>query len=193
LKIFDLFYLQNGLKLKAINIFLISAKTGESFYEAFDWLVGAMTGEILPITKVSLQNVWIFDERTGLPLAHARFGSSKDNPELVTPLLSAIDQFASELDTAVAGIAHVVLQRSEKSKDTSPGIRLVKVADQGLICILAVNEHDSVTKTSELGQEIIEWTAPRVVHPGNSDILEEIAEKEFLKFIESSYEEHLPR
>ncbi|MFX0114434.1 MAG: ADP-ribosylation factor-like protein [Candidatus Hodarchaeota archaeon] len=45
LRTFDLFFLQRMAYLKSINIFLISAKTGDSFHKAFDWLVDALTVE----------------------------------------------------------------------------------------------------------------------------------------------------
>ncbi|MHA2270980.1 MAG: ADP-ribosylation factor family protein [Candidatus Hodarchaeales archaeon] len=190
LKVFDLFFLQNDANLKAINIFLISAKTGDSFNESFDWLVSSMTGQHLPTAKINIHHVWIYEKVTGLPLANARIGSSEDQPELVTPLLSAIDSFASELDSGVSGISNVVLETHEEGK---ANYRLVKVVGENLVCILAVNEFDSVKKTSEIGNEVISWLKPRIVRLGKAGthLYEEIPEEDFTEFIRSSYAEHL--
>jgi small GTP-binding protein len=190
LSTFDLFYLQNQAKLKGINIFLISAKTGDSFSDSFDWLVSTMTGKHLPTATIHLHNIWIFERITGLPLANAKIGSEEDQPELVTPLLSAIDSFASELDSQVSGIANVVLERKEEGKE---GLRVIKVVSENLVCILAVDEFDSIKKASEIGKEILSWIRPRVVRLGKEDshIYEEIPEEDFTEFIKASYREHL--
>ncbi len=188
LKTFDLFYLQKQANLKGINIFLVSAKSGDSFYESFDWLVGALTGKQVVLQVIHLHNIWIYESKTGLPLTRANFSSTEDNPELVTPLLSAIDSFASELDSSVAGIGHVVLQGT-----SGTNIRLVKVVQENLVAILVVDEFDSLKKVTEVGNEILNWVSPRVVRHGDSDIFEEISEEDFLNFIKDSYSEHITK
>ncbi|MFX0115639.1 MAG: ADP-ribosylation factor-like protein [Candidatus Hodarchaeota archaeon] len=190
LKIFDLYYLQTSKELRGINIFLISAKSGDSFTEAFDWLVNQMTGTVLPTAKIHLHNIWIFERTTGLPLSSAKISKTEDQPEMVTPLLSAIDSFASELDSHVSGIANVVLESKEEGK---PNYRLIKVVERNLVCILAINEFDSIKKASEIGNEVLSWVKPRVVRMGKEDshIYEEIPEEQFTDFIRASYADHL--
>jgi small GTP-binding protein len=43
---FDFFKLQNSYNLKRINIFYVSAKTGDQFDDAFDWLADSVTKSI---------------------------------------------------------------------------------------------------------------------------------------------------
>ncbi|MFQ5979986.1 MAG: ADP-ribosylation factor-like protein [Candidatus Heimdallarchaeota archaeon] len=191
LKTFDLFYLQNQANLKGINIFLVSAKTGDAFTDAFDWLVNSMTGTVLATAKIHLHNAWIFERTTGLALANAKISKTEDQPEMVTPLLSAIDSFASELDSHVSGIANVVLESKEEG---DPNYRLIKVVEENLVCILAINEFDSIKKGSEIGSEILSWVDQSIVRMGKegSYIYEEIPESDFTEFIKSSYGDHLP-
>ncbi len=188
LEVFDLYTIQTRTDLKAINIFLLSTKTGEAFFTAFDWLASSMTGEGFEEPKINLHNVFVYDKISGIPRINACIGSIEDQPEILTPLFSAIDQFAKELDSKIAGIDHIVLQ---KEKGNNEKYSLIKIASQNQVCIMVVDQHDSVQTVTKMGEGILKWVINEKLPLCPPDVVVPIDKEDLLDFLRTAFIEQL--
>ncbi len=160
LKNFDLYEIQQKGRFKAVNIFHISAKTGANFYQAFDWLIETLTGEII-LPSINIYNVCIYQTESGLLVGSSAFESVEGayDPSMLTSMFSAVNTFAQA--SLGAGVKEIIMKRVGDI-EVSENYKLVRVEDTDFSVILIVNETDSIRRSSEIGKDLVLWTRMRM-------------------------------
>lgn len=153
LEAFDLIELQKVADLRAINIFFVSALTGDQLYDAFDWLFEALTGRNPEPTKITLNHVWVYERDSGINVAQVNFAQNTAGNDdlLLVPFFNALNQFARQLDPGSLGISQLLLSRSSDSS-----VRLVKLDQKDLTIVLAVDEYDAIPQVVEVAKELLQ-------------------------------------
>ena len=176
LKHFDLYDIQQKGKFRAVNIFHMSAKTGSNFYQAFDWLIETMTGEII-LPTINIHNVCIYQTESGLLVGSSstnpNHGHLVEDPSLITSMFSAVNTFAQA--SLGAGVREILMKRSESAgeDEVSDNYKLVRVEDSDFSVILIVEESDSMRKSVQIGKDLLLWTR---LHFPDFDVKPEIVD-----------------
>jgi small GTP-binding protein len=193
LKNFDLYDIQQKGGFRAINIFHMSAKTGTNFYQAFDWLIETLTGEII-LPNVHIHNVCIYQTDSGLlvgsssSLAQSQSQSQYD-PALLTSMFSAVNTFAEA--SMGAGVREILMKRSHTAglDEISDNYKLVRVEESDFSVILIVDESDSMRKSVKIGKDLLVWTRIRI--PETVKLIELIDGEEIQTYLSMKFPEDL--
>ncbi|MFW9902920.1 MAG: ADP-ribosylation factor-like protein [Candidatus Thorarchaeota archaeon] len=185
LKHFDLYDIQQKGNFRAINIFHMSAKTGSNFYQAFDWLIETLTGEII-LPNIHIHNVCIYQTDSGLLI-----GSSSPtqyqhyDPALLTSMFSAVNTFAEA--SMGAGVREILMKRSKSAgiDEVSDNYKLVRVEETDFSVILIVNESDSMRKSVKIGKDLLVWT--RIKIPEKEKLYEQIDGEEIQSYLSKKF------
>jgi len=168
LKHFDLYDIQQKGDFRAINIFHMSAKTGMNFYQAFDWLIETLTGEII-LPNINIHNICIYKTDSGLLVGSsiATQGQTHYDPALLTSMFSAVNTFAEA--SMGAGVREILMKRSKSAgaDEISDNYKLVRVEETDFSVILIVDESDSMRKSIKIGKDLLMWTRLKIPEPDN--------------------------
>lgn len=191
LKNFDLYDIHQKGGFRAINIFHMSAKTGSNFYQAFDWLIETLTGEII-LPNIHIHNICIYQTDSGLLVgsSSATQGQSHYDPALLTGMFSAVNTFAEA--SMGAGVREILMKRSKTaaSDEVSDNYKLVRVEESDFSVILIVNESDSMRKSVKIGKDLLVWT--RIKIPETVQLIEQIDEEEIQTYLSLKFpEDHI--
>ncbi|MFX1505774.1 MAG: ADP-ribosylation factor-like protein [Promethearchaeota archaeon] len=190
LKHFDLYDIQQKGNFRAINIFHMSAKTGSNFYQAFDWLIETLTGEII-LPNIHIHNVCIYQTDSGLLIgsSSATHGQPHYDPALLTSMFSAVNTFAEA--SMGAGVREILMKRSKTASidEVSDNYKLVRVEESDFSVILIVNESDSMRKSVKIGKDLLIWT--RIKIPEREKLYEQIDGEEIYTYLSKKFPEDL--
>ena len=182
LKNFDLYDIQQKGGFRAINIFHMSAKTGMNFYQAFDWLIETLTGEII-LPSVNIHNICIYQTDSGLLVGSsvATQGQSHYDPALLTSMFSAVNTFAEA--SMGAGVREILMKRSKTAgtDEISDNYKLVRIEESDFSVILIVDESDSMRKSIQIGKDLLVWTRLKIPEP--TSLIEQIEETEIRTYL----------
>ncbi|MFW9856379.1 MAG: ADP-ribosylation factor-like protein [Candidatus Thorarchaeota archaeon] len=183
---FDLYEIQNKGRFRAVNIFHMSAKTGSNVYQAFDWLIETLTGEII-LPNVNIHNVVVYQTDSGLMVGSSASleGKTDYDPSLLTSMFSAVNMFAQA--SLGAGIREILMKKSEiaGSNEVSDNLKLVRVEESDFSVILIVDESDSIRKSVKIGKDLLNWIRVRI--PSPSQVMELIDESEIKTYLTLKY------
>ncbi|MFQ5977577.1 MAG: ADP-ribosylation factor-like protein [Candidatus Heimdallarchaeota archaeon] len=187
LETFDFYTLQNQINLKALGFFLMSAKTGRSFYDAFDWLIAAVKGEEFQKTAFHLYNIRIYERQTGQILGQTHFGAIRDQPDSFHTLLSSLDEFAASVNMQGVGIGDMALRLT----DERANYLLVSVVREDLVCILTVDESDPVKEVCRIGENLLHWITKQEFEMKPTTEAQTILEDSLQQFVQTAFEENI--
>ena len=152
---FDLYEIQQLGQFKAVNIFHMSAKSGVNFYQAFDWLIETLTGEII-LPQIKVHNVCIYRTESGLLVGSSRREDEVSyDPSMLTSMFTAVNTFAQA--SLGAGVREILMKRTGDS-EIDENYKLVRVEESDYSVILIVNESDSMRKSLKIGKDLLNWT-----------------------------------
>ncbi|MFX0114947.1 MAG: ADP-ribosylation factor-like protein [Candidatus Hodarchaeota archaeon] len=166
----------NGLRLceigneefLCVQIFQISAKTGENLVHAIDWLSNKLLD--LYAERLNIFDVYVYHLDTGIKIGQA-LGSEQENPEAVTTLYSALNTFATEAG-GYGGIK--TIQVDFPGGQTR---KIVKIEREKAGVLLVCRIGDPILFAREIGELILDYAESK---PGldddvlTDDILSEI-------------------
>ncbi|MBY9002106.1 MAG: hypothetical protein KGD64_14395 [Candidatus Heimdallarchaeota archaeon] len=132
---------------RSVSIYPISAKTGESFYTAFDWIIARMTGRTPLREDVSPRRVIILQEG-GVPAFDYTFDASIEEHDstLLGGLISALNIMASTIFESESVMDVVKLG----------AMKMVIRKLGGWSVVLFVGRDDSESKAQSLAEEILQ-------------------------------------
>ncbi|PWI48267.1 hypothetical protein CEE45_07375 [Candidatus Heimdallarchaeota archaeon B3_Heim] len=152
---FDLYEIQQKGQFKAVNIFHMSAKSGVNFYQAFDWLIETLTGEVI-LPKINIYNVCIYKTESGLLVGtSAKEEEVTYDPSMLTSMFTAVNTFAQA--SLGAGVREILMKRTGSS-ELDEHYKLVRVEESDFSVILIVDESDSMRKSLKIGKDLLNWT-----------------------------------
>jgi signal recognition particle receptor subunit beta len=188
LKHFDLYDIQQKGNFRAVNIFHMSAKSGANFYQAFDWLIETLTGEII-LPNINIYNVCIYKTESGLLVGSSAptTGESHYDPSLLTSMFSAVNTFAQA--SLGAGVREILMKRGENTgiDEVNDNYKLVRVEDSDFSVILIVDESDSMRKSVTIGKDLLLWTRMKV--PDSEILFDQIDETEIQTYLKMKFPE----
>jgi len=184
LKNFDLYDIQQTGKFRAVNIFHMSAKTGSNLYQAFDWLIETITGEII-LPTISLHNVCIYMTESGLMVGSSASKKTTYDPSLLTSMFSAVNTFAQA--SLGAGVREILMKRSDGDSEVTDNYKLVRVEEKDFSVILIVDETDSIRKSVEIGKDLLLWTRLKVPMFKGIGLIELIDEEEIESYLKTRF------
>ncbi len=131
---------------RSVSLYDISAKTGENFYTAFDWLISRMTGRTPIVEEVTVKRVIILQEG-GVPVFDHTFDNAIEEHDgtLLGGLISALNIMATTIFESESIMDIVKLG----------GFKLVIRKMKGLTGVLFVSRDDSESKAQFLIEEIL--------------------------------------
>ncbi len=192
LKHFDLYEIQQKGNFRAVNIFHMSAKSGVNFYQAFDWLIETLTGEII-LPSINIHNVCIYKTDSGLLVGSSAptAGETHYDPSLLTSMFSAVNIFAQA--SLGAGVREILMKRGENLgiKEVTENYKLVRVEESDFSVILIVDESDSMRKSVTIGKDLLLWTRMKI--PNNELLIEQIDEAEIQTYLKMKYPDDFNR
>jgi GTPase SAR1 family protein len=171
LKHFDLFNIQQKGNFRAINIFHMSTKTGTNFYQAFDWSIETLTGEII-LPSINIHNICIYQTNSGLLVASSAStqGQTLYDPALLTSIFFVAASFAEA--SMGAWVREILMKRSKDISEVSDNYKLVRVEETDFSVILIVYETDSMRRSVQIGKELLIWTRLKI--PETTTLIEKI-------------------
>jgi small GTP-binding protein len=180
---FDLYEIQQKGQFKAVNIFHMSAKSGVNFYQAFDWLIETLTGEVI-MPQIKVHSVCIYQTSSGLlVVTSARESEVAYDPSMLTSMFSAVNTFAKA--SLGAGVREILMKRTGES-EIDEDYKLVRVEDSDYSVILIVDESDSMRKSITIGKDLLNWT--RIQRASINDLdMETIDETEIQIYLKLKY------
>ncbi len=137
---------------RPIGLYQISAKTGEGFYDAWDWLSSALTGPGRQ-WSVSIRSVMLFDLRKKDAIALASFGSVDDN---------TMEIFMSEIGKISA---HLAPHPTGMDVTFGEDLHMVTVKRDPFVCAIIEDLDDTVTRARLICERVIKPMIGR--NPGN--------------------------
>lgn len=192
LKHFDLYDIQQNGNFRAINIFHMSAKSGVNFYQAFDWLIETLTGEII-LPNINIHNICIYQTDSGLLIGSSSptQGQSYYDPALLTSMFSAVNTFAEA--SMGAGVREILMKRSQTAglDEISDNYKLVRVEESDFSVILIVNESDSMRKSVSIGKDLLIWTRLKIPDPNT--LFDQIDGTEIQNYLETKFPEDMAK
>ncbi|UCE15122.1 MAG: GTP-binding protein [Candidatus Heimdallarchaeota archaeon] len=191
LKHFDLYDIQQNGNFRAINIFHMSAKSGVNFYQAFDWLIETLTGEII-LPNVHIHNICIYQTDSGLLVGSSAstHGQTHYDPALLTSMFSAVNTFAEA--SMGAGVREILMKRSQEGvSEVSDNYKLVRVEESDFSVILIVNETDSMRKSVQIGKDLLIWTRLKIPDPDT--LYDQIEGAEIKNYLETKFPEDMAK
>ncbi|MHA1304944.1 MAG: ADP-ribosylation factor-like protein [Candidatus Heimdallarchaeaceae archaeon] len=131
---------------RSVSIYDISAKTGENFYTAFDWIVSRITGRTPIREEVTLKRVIILQEG-GVPAFDHTFDIKIEEHDstLLGGLISALNIMASTIFESESVMDIIKLG----------AFKLVIRKLEGWTGVLFVDRDDSESKAQSLAEEIL--------------------------------------
>ncbi|UJG44709.1 MAG: hypothetical protein K9W46_05890 [Candidatus Heimdallarchaeum endolithica] len=131
---------------RSVSIYDISAKTGENFYTAFDWIISRITGRTPLREEVTLKRVIILQEG-GVPAFDHTFDTKIEEHDstLLGGLISALNIMATTIFESESVMDIIKLGH----------FKLVIRKMQGWTGVLFVNRDDSESKAQSLSEEIL--------------------------------------
>ena len=131
---------------RSVSIYPISAKTGENFYTAFDWIISRITGRTPLREEIHPKRVIIMQEG-GVPVFDYTFDTkiSKHDSTLLGGLISALDIMASTIFESESVMDVVKLG----------GYKLILRKMNEFSVVLFVDRNDSESKAQSLAEEIL--------------------------------------
>jgi signal recognition particle receptor subunit beta len=185
---FDLYEIQQKGNFRAVNIFHMSAKSGVNFYQAFDWLIETLTGEII-LPTINIYNVCIYKTDSGLLVGSSaqNTGETHYDPSLLTSMFSAVNTFAQA--SLGAGVREILMKRGEDMgiNEVTDNYKLVRVEESDFSVILIVDESDSMRKSVTIGKDLLLWTRMKV--PDSEMLFEQIDEAEIQTYLKMKFPE----
>ena len=181
---FDLYEIQQKGQFRAVNIFHMSAKSGVNFYQAFDWLIETLTGEVI-LPQIKVHNVCIYQTESGLLVGTSAVEDEISyDPSMLTSMFSAVNTFAQA--SLGAGVREILMKRTGDSDfEVDENYKLVRVEDSDYSVILIVNESDSMRKSILIGKDLLNWT--RVQRQATTLDIETIDEAEIQIYLKLKY------
>lgn len=190
LKHFDLYDIQQKGGFRAINIFHMSTKTGANFYQAFDWLIETLTGEII-LPNINIHNICIYQTDSGILVGSSSStqGQSHYDPALLTSMFSAVNTFAEA--SMGAGVREILMKRSKTAgiDEVSDNYKLVRIEESDFSVILIVDESDSMRRGIQIGKDLLVWTRLKI--PETTRLIELIDGEEIQTYLENKFPEDL--
>lgn len=135
--------------LQELQIFPVSAKTGEGLAQAIDWL----SHKLLELfsKRLRIHDVYVYRADSGTHLGHALFSDTNEDPYEVTALYSALNTFAQTGAGFGGGIKSVLVDfPGGKTR------KLVKIQKEKLGVLLVCGEGDPVPLVQEVGGTILD-------------------------------------
>jgi len=131
---------------RSVSIYPISAKTGENFYTAFDWIISRITGRTPLREEIKPKRVIILQEG-GVPVFDYTFDAkiSKHDSTLLGGLISALDIMAATIFESESIMDVVKLG----------GYKLILRKMDEFSVVLFVDRNDSESKAQSLAEEIL--------------------------------------
>jgi hypothetical protein len=162
----------------------MSAKSGVNFYQAFDWLIETLTGEVI-LPQIKVHNVCIYQTDSGLLVGTSAVEDEiAYDPSMLTSMFSAVNTFAQA--SLGAGVREILMKRIGDSEfEVDENYKLVRVEDSDYSVILIVNESDSMRKSILIGKDLLNWT--RVQRQSNTLDIETIDEAEIQIYLKLKY------
>ncbi len=180
---FDLYEIQQMGQFRAVNIFHMSAKSGVNFYQAFDWLIETLTGEVI-LPQINIHNVCIYKTDSGILVGtSAREEEVSYDPSMLTSMFTAVSTFAQT--TLGAGVREILMKRTTQDSELDDNYKLVRVEEKDFSVILIVDESDSMRKSLKIGKDLLNWT--RLQRTAVQDYLELIDETEIQIYLKLKY------
>ncbi|MFX0172381.1 MAG: ADP-ribosylation factor-like protein [Candidatus Hodarchaeota archaeon] len=187
LQSFDLYDIQQKGEFRAVNIFHMSAKTGVNFYQAFDWLIETITGEII-LPSINVHNVCIYQTDSGILLgSSAPDDETSYDPSLLTSMFTAVNTFAQA--SLGAGVREILMKRADGQSEVTDNYKLVRVEEKDFSVILIVDEADSIRKSVEIGKDLLIWTRMRIPTSFDIGIVELIDGEEISSYLKTKFPE----
>ena len=180
---FDLYEIQQRGKFRAVNIFHMSARTGVNFYQAFDWLIETLTGEVI-LPQITIHNVCIYKTDSGILVGtSAKEDEVTYDPSMLTSMFTAVNTFAQT--SLGAGVREILMKRTTQDSELDDNYKLVRVEDKDFSVILIVDESDSMRKSIKIGKDLLNWT--RIQRDVEADFQELIDETEIQIYLKLKY------
>jgi GTPase SAR1 family protein len=131
---------------RSVSIYPVSARTGENFYTAFDWIISRMTGRTPLREEVNPKRVIILQEG-GVPAFDYTFDASIEEHDstLLGGLISALNIMATTIFESESVMDVVKLGR----------VKMVIRKMGGWSIVLFVDRDDSESKAQSLAEEIL--------------------------------------
>ncbi len=181
---FDLYEIQQKGQFRAVNIFHLSAKSGVNFYQAFDWLIETLTGEVI-LPKINIHNVCIYKTESGLLVGtSAKEDEVTYDPSMLTSMFTAVNTFAQA--SLGAGVREILMKRTGAS-ELDENYKLVRVEETDFSVILIVDESDSMRKSLKIGKDLLNWTRLQRSTIDEATALETIDETEIQIYLKLKY------
>jgi small GTP-binding protein len=181
---FDLYEIQQKGKFRSVNIFHMSAKSGVNFYQAFDWLIETLTGEVI-LPKINIHNVCIYKTESGLLVGtSAKEEEVTYDPSMLTSMFTAVNTFAQA--SLGAGVREILMKRTGTS-ELDENYKLVRVEESDFSVILIVDESDSMRKSLKIGKDLLNWTRIQRSPVDEETALETIDETEIQIYLKLKY------
>ncbi|MFW9854096.1 MAG: ADP-ribosylation factor family protein [Candidatus Thorarchaeota archaeon] len=151
---------------RPVGLFRVSAKTGENFYDAFDWLADVISGKESTF-KCKVRQVILID------LEFRKIYTTKFvsvSPEILDEINAGLSETVSRLDENPAGMEVV----------TASDLQLVIVKSYPLVVGLIIGYSDSVVRAKLISERIMKSAAqPIEIEQFSSDILRRMFEKQW--------------
>ncbi|MFX0095479.1 MAG: ADP-ribosylation factor-like protein, partial [Candidatus Hodarchaeota archaeon] len=172
-EIIEILDLDLASKVKKLQIFDVSAKTGTGLYDAFHWLATALEMDAEE-PKCTLFGFYIYERSVGIPLITGESAMKEnplilEDPTLITSLHSAIGSFATEMaDSRLRSI-------SIKSPKTGQPIQLTSVGTGNLVCVLITPDGTNEIVIGVIGEAILAIVNDRIywgLEPGQIQLPE---------------------
>jgi GTPase SAR1 family protein len=170
LMILKLHEIQNEA-LSGLQIFPVSAKTGEGLAQAIEGLSGRLLE--LYSRRLSIHDVYIFWADSGIPIGHAVLSESQEDPDSVTILYSALNIFASKGAGFEGGIKSLDVEFPDGKTR-----KLVKIEREKIGVLLVCNVGDPVPLAQEVGLAVLEFAREK------SDLIDEYLPHELISEID---------
>ncbi|MHA2298038.1 MAG: ADP-ribosylation factor-like protein [Candidatus Hodarchaeales archaeon] len=165
-----------SLPVSAIQLFDVSAKTGQGVFEAFDWLAQRLN-KIPTASKFTIRKIVVFNAVIGTPISElrdkvntdqktylewARGDLSKNNEdETVDEYVTDETVIFSGVISAIDMMSHFLGAQSLKSitlegKDNTNFV-LIKESREDITCVILCEEGDDLSLVREIGNKVLNW------------------------------------
>ena len=162
----------------------MSAKSGVNFYQAFDWLIETLTGEVI-LPKINIHNVCIYKTESGLLVGtSAKEEEVTYDPSMLTSMFTAVNTFAQA--SLGAGVREILMKRTGAS-ELDENYKLVRVEEFDFSVILIVDESDSMRKSLTIGKDLLNWTRVQRSSVDEATALETIDETEIQIYLKLKF------
>lgn len=141
--------------LSGLQIFPVSAKTGQGLAQAIEWLSSRLLE--LYSKRVRISDVYVFRADTGVPIGHGIFSDSQEDPDQITILYSALNIFAAKGAGFEGGIKSLDVEFPDGRTR-----KLIKIEKDKIGVLLVCNVGDPVPLAQEVGITILEFVRDKI-------------------------------